>query len=423
MNARTDFRGYIALFFIISTSFCANAADTHYVSTTGTNNPPYTNWADAATNIQWAVNEAALNDTVLVSNGVYALTNQCLVTNYVTVRSVNGRNWTSVNGNYPLSVNRCFLMSNSVLDGFTISNGFGTGPFPSGWGGGVYCYSGAVYNCTIISNRADGGGGAYLYASQMTNCIIINNISTNGYAGGVYADYSIFDRCSIVSNEVQKTGTEAYGGGGYFDYGSMISNCIFYANIARNTGVGGGVTVRRDVTFRNCLFYKNQALSSGGGVWVRLSDSKVTRFQNCTIVSNSGTSGGGGGMRFDLLNTGTSVVENCIIYYNSGAAPNSNMYQSFHAYCMFSNNCIGAESSGVLEPTVSSDNIFSDPGFVDFQQGNYRLNANSHCFNTGTYRDWMNGARDLDGQKRIQYGIVDMGAYERINAGAIFGFR
>jgi len=34
-----------------------------------------------------------------------------------------------------------------------------------------------------------------------------------------------------------------------------------------------------------------------------------------------------------------------------------------------------------------------------------------------------NGAVDLDGRKRIHYGIVDMGAYERIHSGTIYGFR
>ena len=48
------------------------SAATLYVSLGSTNpTPPYTNWATAATSIQAAVNVAAANDAVVVTNGVY----------------------------------------------------------------------------------------------------------------------------------------------------------------------------------------------------------------------------------------------------------------------------------------------------------------------------------------------------------------
>jgi len=47
-------------------------ADTHYVSPSGGNSPPYTNWADAAHNIQDAVDASIAADVVLVTNGIYS---------------------------------------------------------------------------------------------------------------------------------------------------------------------------------------------------------------------------------------------------------------------------------------------------------------------------------------------------------------
>ena len=79
-------------------AFPAGAGDTHYVSLNGTNNSPYTNgWANASTNIQWAINVATNGDTVLVSNGTYNLTNTISITTTkaVTLLSLKGRDDTT----------------------------------------------------------------------------------------------------------------------------------------------------------------------------------------------------------------------------------------------------------------------------------------------------------------------------------------
>jgi len=92
----------------------ATRATDRYVSLSGTNDTDngYTNWIGAATNIQMAVDKALSFETVLVSNGVYNLTNQVsIATKYVTVKSLKGRDNTFVNGNYPNITNRCFYIS------------------------------------------------------------------------------------------------------------------------------------------------------------------------------------------------------------------------------------------------------------------------------------------------------------------------
>ena len=170
-------------------------ATTHYVDL---NSPsptsPYRDWATAATNIQDAVDAAGFGDTVLVTNGLYRLTDEITVSKALTIQSVNGPEVTIVNGQ---SYDRCFYFESyaTVLSGLTVTNGYVIGN-----GGGVYGSSDAyiVTNCIISGNSAyaysscSGGG---MYNGTANNCIISGNSAysesgNSSYAslgGGIYS--------------------------------------------------------------------------------------------------------------------------------------------------------------------------------------------------------------------------------------------
>jgi len=73
---------------------------------------PYDSWANAAHDIQTAVNTASAGDTVLVTNGLYAtgnaatpgytLPNRVVVNKPITLQSVNGPDVTIIQGQGPL---------------------------------------------------------------------------------------------------------------------------------------------------------------------------------------------------------------------------------------------------------------------------------------------------------------------------------
>ena len=153
---------------------------TYYVSKTGGHVTPFTSWANAATNIQAAVDAASSGDTVLVNDGTYYPGSQITITKDITVKSVNGAEKTIVDGGFSAQTNRCFYLNNGdTIDGFTITNGNG---------GGVYCYyGGTVANCTISGNSAyPGGGGVYCYyGGTEANCTISGNSVRQGTGGGV----------------------------------------------------------------------------------------------------------------------------------------------------------------------------------------------------------------------------------------------
>jgi hypothetical protein len=64
------------------------------------------------------------------------------------------------------------------------------------------------------------------------------------------------------------------------------------------------------------------------------------------------------------------------------------------------------DSSGV------GGNISSDPLFVNFAGGDYRLNKESPCVNAGKNLSWSASSLDLAGNRRMAVSRVDMGAYE-----------
>ena len=413
-------------------------ADRYVAPTNAGAAPDYETWAKAATNIQDAVNAAAASETVWVTNGTYYLTNQVDVQANITIKSVNGRGVTIIDGNNydgkPVT-NRCFILrSGDVLDGFTVQNGYASG-------GGVYCDGARVINCRIANNFATNGGGAGIYAinsSQITNCQVTGNVSTNGSGGaGIHSYNSSIIGCEVSSNTRGTTANDNYGGGivliALSGSEGMISNCTVFANRVispMSTCYAGGIYTdnrsgSKAIIICNSLIYGNSAYNAGG-VWMSI-DGSGAKIQNCTIVSNYAP-GKAAGLYYQCYSPGgTAYVENVISYGNTGCTT-SNFYAlhagGYNGQFSFINSCIAPTSGiGPTNLIIYTGMIESNPLFVDKNAGNWRLSKSSPCVNTGSNQAWMNGAGDLDGRMRIRYGTVDMGCYEHIHSGTIYGFQ
>ncbi len=264
--------GLASVFLALSMGALSPAwADTHYVHV---DNPlpssPYTNWLDAATTIQAAIDVAETGDTILVTNGIYAVggvalygsptnnvavTNRVAITNTITVRSVNGPDHTIIEGQGPSGSNavRCaYVQSNASLVGFTLRNGHtrteGSQCNKEQSGGGVLCEDEAlVSDCVICGNSAHFGGGTY--GGVIRNCTLSDNCA--GYGAGSFG--GMIENCVISTN----AGTCCYGGG---TCGSVVSNCVIFANSADH---GGGTDAG---VVRNCAIHGNSAHFGGGTV-------------------------------------------------------------------------------------------------------------------------------------------------------------
>jgi len=303
-----------------------------YVAPGGSNIPPFTNWAMAATNINAAVDLANMNnagDIVWISNGTYVLTATVFVTNTI-VRGFSTNNADAIvdgAGAYT-----CFKLAhaNAVVDGLTITNGNATGNSPMlYYGGGAYLQDGTLRNCLLINNKAHtrpdepgyGGGGAYMKnpGNLISNCIFRGNWSIVGAAhsyyptqgGGIYMVDGLVVNCQFYNN----LATNGSGGGIYMLAGA-ISNCYFFANLAGS--YGGGVYALTG-TVANCQIISNRigvfdVLTGPGGGGACL-DSASALLLNSTIASNDAKYGAG-----VLLQNG-ATASNCVIRGNfSGAS-------------------------------------------------------------------------------------------------------
>lgn len=450
MKAR--YPALISLFFLLR-YFPLNAA-TLYVSVSSTNpSPPYTNWDTAATDIQAAVDCATDGDLVLVTNGIYntgarfvtgdSTTNRVAITKALRIQSVNGPTSTVIQGyqvagktNANGSFRCVYLTANSTLAGFTLTGGATQTPESSG--GGAMCRStsavisncfltdntggfgagaagGTLLNCTIVTNYAtDSGGG--VKGSILTNCIVAWN-SALGDGGG--ADGGQLANCILASNYTIVY--PGFGGGGGA-YQSLLNGCIIISNIT--AGTGGGLF---EGTANNCKIIANRCLSgSGGGATGAI-------LNNCQVIGNMGLIGGGvgGGTAVGCLilsnscpsGSGAGVdvgaLYNSIIRYNFNTnAPGIENNYAVHSFSHMSYCCSVPLPSGA---GGAFDNITNDPAFINLLAGDYRLQSNSPCINSGA-NAYVATEIDLDGNPRVSGGTVDIGPYEYKSPSSVLSY-
>ena len=163
-------------------------AETVYVSPGGGHIPPYTNWVEAATNIQNALDVARDGDVVLLEATTFYQYETLRITNAVTLRS-NG--WaTYLQGPYYSSIYITGIRvehPDAVLDGLSLSY-FGGEAVT---GGCVHLASPAMLtNCTLSSGYSSRGGGVYAApsaaGSALINCQFNYNMAWDS-GGGLYA--------------------------------------------------------------------------------------------------------------------------------------------------------------------------------------------------------------------------------------------
>jgi len=273
---------------------------------------------------------------------------------------------------------------------------------------GTFGGSGETWGHISFQNMTPG----FTTPSIIDNCIIEfgqKNSSPPNFesaGGGIQTAYTYL----TISNSIIRNNYAGWGGGIYVNANSSpaISNCKISNNIAGTTGGGMSIYQYSAAVVTNCIIEKNTCNGggSGGGIFIGDYPDNVRLF-NCTIASNSSTSGAiniriwksapsSGPQFFNTIAWGSA---NSINYYQIGPSATDFNYCAIQGYTSGYTSCINISGTNV-DPT--------GPNFLDPVNSDYSIKYISPCREAGT----SSGAAATDylGKSRIYN--YDIGAYE-----------
>ena len=269
----------------------------------------------------------------------------------------------------------------------------------------------------VIANFTITGGSAENAGCQGGGAISLQNDDNSVF--NVNGTFASFDSSNVLLENLYLTENHAYNGGGIGVFrliGPRINNVIVENNTAKIHG--GGIFHHAGVTeISNSVITDNSTQNMhGGGISVYVTESERTKLINVEITNNNAAFWGGAAMFYsanvDMINT--TVSQNTDNADNS-AIKNQDGNLSIVNSIVWSNypNTIDGQSSITYSNVSSSTgegNINNvDPLFVNAEEGEFNIQADSPCRDSGTSDIDGDGIADIT---VFQGEAPDMGAYE-----------
>lgn len=420
-------------------SFTTTATGNYYCATNGPAWGDGSSWGMAFTNIQSALDAAQDNDLIRLAGQTFTVATSLTWTSRSGIRleggwegtglpgSNNPALWSTViqrNPSNSVRVMRVQNVTNSVLKGVTLQNGYvAASPY---YGAGLYV-SGSTFtldDCVIVSNMVYAasesqnlrGAGLCSQSSVMTvtNCtIVFNRMVENSrwsvlYGGGIsiLAGTGMIDRCIVSGNSISspyydlRYGNAMSGGGVYSDgklavrHGRISANSL-YSKTDKYVLRGAGVYAATNASLFNTIVALNDATREVGvadadGVF--LAAAPQSEVLNCTVAGNNGEG---------LRTSGAIAVSNSIFWANqvdlAGFPTNAAGVLTNVFYCDTADG-VNPEAQGC----ISADPLF--------ERGFY-LAAGSLCANAGggSAASWGLDGRTVRADGAADADTVDLG--------------
>ncbi|MCW5876186.1 MAG: sortase [Anaerolineales bacterium] len=301
--------------------------------------------------------------------------------------------------------------ASSVLDGFTIRDGYAHGLGGHNVGGGILISNGSptLRNLTITDNQGALGGGMYVGQGNpvLSRVIFTDNIAD--FAGGMYAQEGNSTLTDITFDRNEATsGLGGWGGGlaiGTSTTSATLNNVTFSRNTAQ--GPGGGMYNGGNVLLTNVTFAFNES-QSGGGAFHNLQSSAT--INHATFRDNDGL---GDSL---MLEDGAVTVTNSLFGITTAAHFNltggsldiidslSPVACPVIAGLACTNVIVASTLLGALQNNGGfTQTMWIEPGSPAMDAGG----VNAAC-----------AATDQRGVPRPQFAACDLGAYELIDHAA-----
>ena len=259
----------------------------------------------------------------------------------------------------------------------------GTKTILGGYNSTDWTYNPAEQSTVIFGNTVP---PVMILAANSTNTL--RNLTLSGGTKSDAAGIRVFQACSLVVDACTITGNTYGVTSDNFNLQALFRNTV----IARNTShgiyaptyyLGGGL----------CSLYNCTLANNGGSGFYTASKPTTERPLPVVATNTLFTSNGGYGL--------------CLIGNGNARA----------AYSLFYGNTSGAwvaTNSASVDMFINGGNNFTTqaPQYVDAASGNYRINADSPAYNSGTDLTFAGVTEDLVGTLRPRYGTFDRGAYE-----------
>jgi len=244
---------------------------------------------------------------------------------------------------------------NSILRGFTIRNGL------QGFGGGIDCQNNS---------------------SPLLTDLIVTGNEAQQYGGGIYFSTNA---TPLITNSIIERNTAPFGAG----LSSLrFARATFINVIIRNNAAsrnGGGIYTRiASLELDHVAIVENEARENNGGIYI--DDSVENIFRNVTLAANESE----GFDALSITNATEVVITSCIVWDHDAPSIlfHSDQETDFEiTFCDIESGEDELILRGQANLIWGEGNFSEDPGFINPEEGDYHINAESPCIDAGNPED------------------------------------